>query len=193
MVYFAEIIILSISLALFTSCQAPQNKDSVVDAKTNSAMGSEKKISPANTEFLIQMAVSHKIAIVASELAEKRSTSKKIKEYASKMVMDHEMMLEEIQSLAQMNGVTLPTEVNEEKNVALDKLQKFSRKKFDRLYLAFVQEVHKADIKKFNNIKIDAEYVNDPAVGAYAQNRLPMIEDHLIQIQNIQKNRYIKK
>lgn len=178
---------------LFASCQTPQNNDSIVDAKINSAMGSEKKISPANTEFLIQMAVSHKIALVTAELAEKRSNLKKIKEYARKMVMDHEMMLEEIKSLAQMNGVTLPTELNEENKMAVDKLKKLSGKKFDRSYISVVKRVHEADIKRFNEVKVDADHVNDPAVGAYAKNRLPMIEDHLAQIQVIQKNRYYKK
>lgn len=38
-------------IMMLASCQTSQNRDSVVDAKINSSMGTEEKISPSNGRF----------------------------------------------------------------------------------------------------------------------------------------------
>lgn len=150
-------------------------------------MTTDEKISPRNTEFLIQMADARMMDLATGELAEKKAAKKSIKQYGRKMILDQEVMLEEIRSLAQMNGVDLPKEISDEKKAILKNLGQLSGRKFDRAYLAIVQREHESDIRKFSEVKVSETHVNDAAIGAYAKNRLPMIEGHLAQLRAIQK------
>lgn len=106
-------------IMMLASCQTSQNRDSVVDAKINSSMGTEEKISPSNVNFLLQMADSRIMNLRTAQLAEKKGSTKAIKEYAKRMILDQEVMLEEIKSLAQMNGVNLPKEMSDERKAAV--------------------------------------------------------------------------
>ena len=175
-----------ISLFLI-SCQTQQNSDSVVDSKINTAMTNDEKISAKNSEFLIQMADSRLMNIAAGELAEKKAFRKSLKEYGRKMVMDQDLMLEELRSLAQMNGITLPKEMSDDKKATIKNLQKLLGRNFDRIYFSITLSSNESDILKFNNVKISETHVNDPAIAAYAKNRLPMIQGHLDQLRAIKK------
>lgn len=177
-----------ISVLLIASCQTPQNSDSVVEAKINSANTTLEKISPANTNFLILMADSRLMALATGELAEKKGTTKAIKAYGRQMVMDQEVLLEEVKSLAQMNTVQLPKQISDEKKVLLDELRKLKGKKFDRRFMAISAQEYERDIKKMREVKAGPGYINDPAIETYATTRLPMIEGHLSQLQRLQKN-----
>lgn len=178
-----------ISVLLLASCQTPQNSDSVVEAKINSANTTLEKISPANTNFLILMADSRLMALATGELAEKKGTTKAIKAYGRQMVMDQEILLEEVKSLAQMNSVTLPKEISDDKKVLLDELRKLKGSKFDRRFLTLSEQSHELDINKMREVKASPGYVNDPAIETYANTRLPMIEGHLSQVQRLFKKR----
>lgn len=178
-----------ISVLLTASCQSPQNSDSVADAKIDSANTTLEKISPANTNFLILMTDARLINLATGELAEKKGTTKAIKDYGRQMVMDQEILLEEIRSLAQMNSITLPKEISDEKKAQLNELSKLTGRKFDTRFLALSAQDHERDIKKFREVKASPGYANDPAIEIYANTRLPMIEGHLSQVQRLSKKR----
>ena len=169
------------------SCQSPQNNDSVVNAKIDSANTTLEKISPANTNFLILMVDGRLMNLATGEMAEKKGTTKAIKDFGRQMVMDQEVLLEEIRSLAQMNGVTLPKEISDEKKVQLNELRKLKGRKFDKQLLTLSAQDHEHDIKKFHEVIAIAGYANDPAIEIYAKTRLPMIEGHLSQAQRLLK------
>lgn len=173
-----KFVLLVIAL-MFTSCQTSQNKDAVVDAKINSSMGTEEKISPANANFLIQMSDSRIMNLAMSQIAEKKGSSKAVKAYAKKMILDQEVMLEEIKSLSQMNAVTLPKEMSAEKSTAVKALDKLSGKKFSKLYLSLIKKNHEDDLQKCSEIKVSAAHINDPAIDAYAKTRITMVQEHL--------------
>lgn len=181
-----------ISVLLTASCQSPQNSDSVIDAKIDSANTTLEKISPANTNFLILMADTRLMNLATGELAEKKGTTQAIKDYGRQMVMDQEILLEEIRSLAQMNSVTLPNELSDEKKVLLNELGKLTGRKFDKRFLSVSAQDHERDIKKFHEVKASAGYVNDPAIEIYANTRVPMIEGHLSQVQRLLKKGKIR-
>jgi len=176
-----------ISVLLIASCQSPQNSDSVVDAKIDSANTALEKISPANTNFLILMVDSRLMNFATGELAEKKGTTKAIKDYGRQMVMDQEVLLEEIRSLAQMNSVTLPKEISDEKKAQLKELGQLAGRKFNKRFLTLSAQDHERDIKKFREVKASPGHVNDPAIEIYAKTRLPMIEGHLSQVQRLIK------
>lgn len=164
---------------LLTSCQTPQNKDSVVDAKINSSMGTEEKISPANSNFLIQMSDSRMMNLAMSHMAEKKGSTKAVKEYAKKMILDQEVMLEEIKSLAQMNGITLPNKMSDDRKAGVKDMNKLSGKKFNQQYLTLIQKNHEDDLQKFSEVTVSVAHINDPAIEAYAKARTAMVQEHL--------------
>ena len=181
-------IIAALTSTLFmASCQTPHNQDSVVEAKIDSAIATAEKISPTNSEFLIQMADVRLLNLALGELAEKKSSKKAVKDFGRKMVMEQDIMIEELRSLAQMNGVTLAKELSEDKRIALEKLKKLSGRKFDRQFITLIERNHQQDAKWFREVKVNETYVNDPAIGAYAKNRLPMIDEQLTKIQKLQR------
>ncbi len=178
-----------ISVLLIASCQTPQNSDSVVNAKIDSANTALEKISPANTNFLILMIDARLMNLATAELAEKKGTTKAIKDYGRQMLMDQEILIEEIRSLAQMNSVALPNEISDEKKAQLSELTKLTGSKFDKRFLTLSAQDHERDIKNFREVKASAGYANDPALEIYAKTRLPMIEGHLSQVHRLLKKR----
>ena len=170
---------------MLASCQTPQNRDSVVDAKINSSMSTEEKISPSNVNFLFQMADSRIMNLRTAQLAEKKGSTKAIKEYAKRMILDQEVMLEEIKSLAQMNGVNLPKEMSDERKAAVKALGKLTGKNFNNLYLNLMQNNHEGDIQKLSEVKASPAHINDTAIESYAKTRITMLQEHLALLRAI--------
>lgn len=183
----ASILITLFAALGIASCQTPQSSDSVAEAKISSAYVAQEKISPSNTNFLIQMVDSQLMYIAMGELAEKQGSAKTVKEYGRKLVMDQEVLIEEIRSLAQMNSVILPKEISDDKKEALNKLRSLKGKKFDRKFISLLVQDLNRDLKIFREVKASPGYVNDPAIEAYATTRMPMLQEHLAKVQKLQK------
>ena len=74
-----------------------------------------------------------------------------MKDFAERMVTDHGKANDELKSLAERKGVTLPTDIGDQEQQNLDRLNKLSGAEFDREYIDLMHQDHQSDLKKFRD------------------------------------------
>ena len=93
------------------------------------------------------------------------------------MVDDHSNANAELKTLAQQNGIEMPTALNRKHQRLMDRLQKLQGGDFDREYMEHMVRDHKHDVKAFRK---EAKAKEDSPVKVFAQNTLPTLEGHLV-------------
>ena len=134
-------------------------------------------VSKADRKGIMDMAMVNMAEIEMGKLAQSKSQNAEVKTYAQQMIDDHTKALQEVQTVAQAKGVTLPTELDAKHKAMSAKLEKLSGDAFDREYmkvggLASHKEAHKLLQKNQKSAK-------DPEVKGLATKMLPTVEQHL--------------
>ncbi|MFP5392210.1 MAG: DUF4142 domain-containing protein [Gammaproteobacteria bacterium] len=134
-------------------------------------------LNKADQKILQEMAVANIDEIAAAKIAVNKSQSAEVKAFAQQMIDDHTKALNDVTTLAQTKGVTLPTEPDTKHKAAAAALEKLSGAAFDKAYMmqAGVGD-HNAVQKKLQKNQTKAK---DADVKALAAKMLPTVEQHL--------------
>ena len=120
------------------------------------------------------------------QLAEQKSQSDDVKQFAQKMVLDHSQMANKwFKPVAQQMGVSVPTGPSKKDKKLIAKLEGLSGDEFDRQYITAMVKDHQQDLKEF---KEKAQNAQDPNVKQVAQQGSNVISQHLQLIEQIAKN-----
>ena len=144
---------------------------------TAGATAGASAMSKADTKGIMDMAMVNMAEIEMGKLAQSKSQNPDVKTYAQQMIDDHTKALQEVQTVAQAKGVTLPTELDAKHKAMSAKLEKLTGDAFDREYmkvggLASHKEAHKLLQKNQKSAK-------DPEVKGLATKMMPTVEQHL--------------
>jgi len=135
------------------------------------------KLAKADTKAITDMAMANMAEVEAGKLAQSKSQNAEVKTFAQQMIDDHGKALQEVQTLAQSKGVTLPTELDAKHKAMATKLEKMTGDAFDREYMKTGGvKAHKdtlAMLKKHEKSAKDAD------VKALAGKMIPTVEQHL--------------
>lgn len=135
------------------------------------------KLAKADTKAITDMAMANMAEVEAGKLAQSKSQNAEVKTFAQQMIDDHGKALQEVQTLAQSKGVTLPTELDAKHKAMATKLEKMNGDAFDREYMKTGGvKAHKdtlAMLKKHEKAAKDAD------VKALAGKMIPTVEQHL--------------
>ena len=135
------------------------------------------KLSAADKKGIMDMAMANMAEVETGKLALSKTQNAEVKTFAQQMVDDHGKALAEVQALAQMKGVTLPTELDAKHKAMSAKLEKLSGDAFDKAYMKQAGLAdHKATHAKLKSISKSAK---DPDVKAAAEKTMPTVEQHL--------------
>ena len=115
--------------------------------------------------------------IETGDLAESNGANVAVKSFGQKMHHDHSKAGDELKSIAQAKGVTLPTTTDRTHARLAKQLQGLKADAFDKVYAreAGVKD-HKAMLALFTR---QAQRGSDPDVKAFAAKTLPTVEEHL--------------
>ena len=117
------------------------------------------------------------------QLAEQKSQSNDVKQFAQKMVSEHQQMSDKwFKPVAKELGVSEPKGPSKKDKKLIEKLQGLSGQQFDTEYIQAMVKDHKADLKEFQN---EAQMAQDPNVKQIAQQGSTVISQHLQLIQQI--------
>ncbi|HEY9679332.1 MAG TPA: DUF4142 domain-containing protein [Drouetiella sp.] len=130
---------------------------------------------PADAEFAKKVAVDGMTEVKLGEMAEKKGTSEKVKEFAHHMVKDHGQANEELKSVATRCGVKLPGTLDGEHQAVYDKLNKLSGTNFDKQYLEEMVSAHKKAVAALEG---ECKTGEGP-IKDWASKTLPTIKEHL--------------
>jgi putative membrane protein len=134
------------------------------------------KMSQKDVNFIQKAAGGGAQEVENGKMAEKQAKSAEVKSIAARMVADHTRMNKELTALANRKGVTF--------NTSGVRAQNLGSGDFDRLYLKWLEDVHKGDIADFERA---AKTSDDSELKAWASKTLPTLKQHLAMVQAAEK------
>jgi len=162
-------IITSVAIALFLVSQ--------------SSLRAEKDVKAANdTDFLIKATRGGVAEVRVSEYAAKHASNEKVREYAERLVKEHQALNNVIAKNATRLKVAVVAGLEPETREKLDKLSKLKGNDLDREYLKRMIADHEKAIKLFES---ESKSSTDEDLKTVAKNNLPTLRDHLKEARNL--------
>ena len=106
--------------------------------------------------------------------------------FGQKMVADHLQANQELQAIAKQQNLTLPTNPDSASTSMEQRLQSSSGSAFDTAYTKDMVQDHQQDVADFQQ---EASSGQDPALKAFAQKYLPVLQQHLQMAQQLSGER----
>lgn len=143
-------------------------------------------LSAATKQFVEKVAVSDMFEIQSNKLALDKSNDDAIQQFAKKMVDDHSKTSDELKSIVQdMQGVQLPTQMDDLHKQKLQKLQSADERQFYQVYRTQQIEAHQAAVKLFDTY---AKNGDASELKSWAKKTLPTLQQHLQHAQALPQN-----
>jgi putative membrane protein len=138
-------------------------------------------VSAADKMFAGEAAQGGLAEVEMGQLALQKGTSPQVKQFAQQMVSDHTKANQELMQLAKSQGLDLPSEVDAKHKSDMDRLQGMNGSAFDKAYMQDMVQDHQKDVADFQK---QAQSGGDPALKAFAQKYLPVLQQHLQMAQS---------
>lgn len=133
-------------------------------------------VSPADKQFLEDAYNINEGEILLGQLAQQNGMSQAVKDFGQRMIADHSRSLGVEMRAALRANVMLPTHVDATTQAQYADLSRRSGRDFDTAYADAMVSGHERAIRLFSD---EATTGTNPAVRSYAQNELPMLQEHL--------------
>lgn len=142
-----------------------------------------KNMSRSDQMIMQEMAVSNLAEIETGKIALSQSKNDQVRNFAQRMIDDHQQAQKELEQLAQAKGVTLPTEPDKKHQAAAKKLSSLQGDKFDKQYM---KQGGLSDHKETHRFLQRAQTrATDPDLKALAAKMEPIVGQHLTMAQDV--------
>jgi putative membrane protein len=101
------------------------------------------------------------------------------------MITDHSKANDNLKPIADSTHVPWPTQLTGESKTLYDRLAKLSGSQFDKLYVQTMVQDHQKDAAEY---RTESTKVKDPQLKAYNTQTLPVVEQHLNHVKQIQRS-----
>lgn len=145
----------------------------------------QSKAAPAQRDdarFFDELARANIAEIQAAELARTKATADAVKHYATRMIKEHQPMLDALRKLGQSKGLSVPTVPDAKQMATMKRLQQQTGETFDRSYMTAMVKDHKEVLALLQDIATEAK---DPALQSTAKEAMPRIKTHLDEAMRI--------
>lgn len=160
-------------------------------SETQSQVSQGEHRSPAVTssgsediEFVLDAAKGGMAEVELGRMAAERAKSDEVKKFAQRMVDDHSKANDQLKTIAEAKGITLPSEIGAQEKATMKRLEKLNGAAFDRAYMQTMVGDHVKDVNEF---KKESNAGRDPQVKSFASSTLPTLEEHLQQARMARK------
>lgn len=183
----SRVLILPLALGISMLATAQDSSTQGATSTGGSAQSSQSEsksggVAQADKSFVMKAAQGGMAEVELGNLAKEKAQSEEVKQFAQRMVDDHGKANEELKSIAQQKGITLPTSLPAKEQKTKDKLSNLSGEQFDRAYMQHMVMDHKKDVAEFKKASNNCK---DNDIKQFASNTLPTLQDHLKQAQQI--------
>lgn len=156
------------------------------DTSTTTSAGKQesgKSLSKADQNIMRELAQSNLAEIEAGKIALSQSKNDQVRNFAQRMIDDHQQAQKDLEQLAQAKGVTLPTEPDNKHKSAAKKLSALEGDKFDKQYM---KQGGLSDHRNTHRLLQRAQTrATDPDVKALAAKMEPIVSQHLTMAQDV--------
>ncbi len=179
--FFTVLILLAIWAAACNNSNRRTADDSVEqaqDVNDTTAMVNDK-----DADFAVKAADAGLAEVELGKLAQEKATDQRIKDFARKMVDDHQKANDELMTIATRHNVTLPPVPSKEHTDKQRKLREKSGARFDEEYIDLMVKDHDKVVSLFEDASSDAQNVD---LKAFASKTLPVLKKHYEEAKAIQ-------
>lgn len=141
-------------------------------------------VSTADQDFMLAAGQINLTEIKLGEYAVQNGKRDDVKAFGQRMVKDHTDLNDNLKALAAQKGVTLPDSLDATHQKMVDGLTALTGSDFDKAYSADMFTGHQKAIKAF---KTESAKTKDAEVKSFADNSIPVLEEHLKLITAIKK------
>jgi putative membrane protein len=141
------------------------------------------RLADSDRKFLMEAAEGGQMEVDLGELARQKAANDAVRQFAQRMAADHTKANQELAQLSASKGVELASRPSAKAQSTKDRLSKLSGAAFDREYVKLMVRDHETDVSAFRQ---ESRSAKDPDVKAWATKTLPVLEDHLKAIRQIQ-------
>jgi putative membrane protein len=142
----------------------------------------DQKIENADAAAMKRLAQANLSEIDAGKAAAAKAQNPDVKQFAQKMVNDHQQMLNELEALAKAKGVALPQSASLKDKAQAMLTERASGADFDKKYMEEMVKEHQKDAKETQDLAAKAK---DPDFRAAVQKAHAKIEGHLQLAQRV--------
>jgi putative membrane protein len=135
-------------------------------------------------KFVKDAALGGMTEVELGKLAAEKGSSEAVKQFGQKMVDDHSKANEELKQVASNEKMDIPDSLDSKHKSRIDKLSKLSGSDFDKAYLKDQVKDHQQDVSEFQS---EAQGGTDPNVKQFAVKTLPVLQDHLSMVKDLNK------
>jgi putative membrane protein len=143
-----------------------------------------QELAEVDMEFATDAAQGGLKEVQLGELAQQQAESVEVQQFGQRMVDDHGMANEQLIQIAQQKGIELPQELAGDAQQLYEELQQKSGQEFDQAYMDEMVSDHEEDVETFQEY---AESGQDPDLTSFAEQTLPVLQEHLELAQQTQK------
>ena len=133
-------------------------------------------LSAADETFVTEAANGGLAEVQLGQLAVQKASSPQVKQFAQRMVTDHTQANQELMQLGKSENLNLPTQLDTKHKSEMDRLSTMSGNAFDIAYMQHMVQDHQTTVADFQK---QAQSGSDPALKAFAQKQLPILQQHL--------------
>jgi putative membrane protein len=145
--------------------------------------------SMADQAFVQEAMQGNDAEVQLAQLAQQKSQSQDVKQYAAKMANDHQQMNDKwFSPVAKQLNVSEPKGPSKKDKKLMAKLQGLNGDEFDKEYITCMLKDHQEDLKKF---KQEADASQDPNLKQIATQGSTVISQHLQLTEQVAKNHNI--
>ena len=101
------------------------------------------------------------------------------------MITDHSKANDNLKPIADATHVQWPTQLTGEPKAIYDRLAKLSGPQFNKLYVQTMVQDHQKDAAEY---RAESTKVKDPQLKTYVSQTLPVVEQHLNHVRQLQKS-----
>jgi putative membrane protein len=135
-------------------------------------------------KFLKDAAMGSMTEVQLGKLAAEKGSTDGVKHYGQKLASDHAKATDELKQTAAKENIQIPESLDSKHQSKVDKLAKLSGPQFDR---AFVKDQMKDHQKDVDDYKAEAQYGANPNVKMLALKELPVLQQHLAEAKDLNK------
>ncbi len=136
----------------------------------------------ADMPFVREVASGNLMEIQLGQLAQNKASNPAVKQFAQRMVADHNNLQNQLTSVASSGGQSFTPTMDSRHQNQINRLQGVSGAEFDREYMSLMIRAHQRDV---NNFQTQSQSANSAQVRTLATNSLPVLQQHLSLAQQV--------
>ncbi len=180
------LIVMAFAVYAIQGCHSASNSNTADSTATKdsakTAAAGTAAVDSSDVKFANNAAGGGMAEIELSKLAQQKSASTKIKNFAAMMVTDHSKAGDTLAMIAKNKNITLPSALDPGHQKKYDDLSKMSGKDFDKAYVKIMVADHKGALKLMQD---EAANGKDADLKAFAGKVAPTVQMHIDAINKI--------